>query len=98
MMKDYVSTLMNVADNEIIEYCEFSRATGCTREDFRKYVNDMLYYAAAGIQYRDIVLHIGYPGRLSHLVLEMVTHTNYPSIDADLFINGRWYKNYKIAW
>lgn len=97
-MKEYRSTIINKRTNEIVEMAEYSRVSGYSSRDFKCDIDNMLWYAAQSYEYGILQMCISYPGRLSHLVYDMVTRANGSNITADLFINNRFYKSYKIAY
>lgn len=96
-MKEYRSTIIKKRTNEIVEVSEYSRENGYSYRDFKYDIDNMLWFAAQSYEYDVLQMCISYPGRLSHLVYDMVTRANGSTITADLFINNRFYKSYMIA-
>lgn len=96
-MKEYRNTLINKNENEILAVYEYSREPGYSSREFKWDIDFMLFFAAQRYEYTVLEMCISYPGRLSHLVYDMVTRVNGSTITADLFINNRFYKTYMIA-
>lgn len=94
-MKEYRSTISRPIDSnedELLEYCNFSREYGYTREDFRGALNSLLHLAEE-LEARYLMYTLSSAGRLPSFRLECIRRRFSAEKVYDIFLNFKYLRS-----